>query len=150
MCAATAVGRLEAASWKQTCPCPARSRTVDVPVATGSPAGLSASPVSETFIALPPLVAVSTVPGHPPAGTGKMSAARSGVEERRLTYGFVLDVVRLQTVRFASFWAAAAPAPATASASAVTTIQSFFMPTPPKVDVASRYVTRAGSDSAPS
>jgi len=47
---------------------------VAVAVATGSPAGDSASPVSAMSNARPPVEAVNRVCGQPPAGAGMMSA----------------------------------------------------------------------------
>ena len=51
-------------------------------VATGSPAGLSASPVSATANGRPPDVAVSSVFGQPPAGGGNDVRGVLGVRAR--------------------------------------------------------------------
>src|SRR5437870_1183476 len=83
-------------------------RNVAVPVATGSPAGDSASPVSATCIASPPVVGVRSVFGQPPCGAGTMSAGfliaafRSAPETVIFLYGFDFDVVRAQIVFFAA------------------------------------------------
>jgi hypothetical protein len=50
-------------------------RTVALPVATGSPAGFSASPASAADAPTPPLVGVRIVRGQAPRGAGMMSAA---------------------------------------------------------------------------
>ena len=74
-------------------------------MATGSPAGVSASPVSATGKARPPAVGVSTVRGQGPFRESTMSAAcfvcaRSCLAETcSLTYGFFADAVRWQIVR---------------------------------------------------
>src|SRR5581483_2321278 len=130
MCAATAVGRFSAAMRYQTRPSPARSRIVAVPVATGSPAGVSASPVSATPSAVPPAAAVMTVRGQPPAGTGAMSAGfRADAAPRRSTYGFAADAVRLQNGLPAPVRASAVAR--TTPASAATGDQSRFIPPSP-------------------
>jgi hypothetical protein len=72
------------------------------PVATGSPLGVSASPVSVTLSAVPPEVAVRIVRGHAPRGAGMMSAAwrrwalRCLALTASLTYGRLADDVRWQ------------------------------------------------------
>src|SRR5438105_15313891 len=97
-------------------------RNVAVPVATGSPAGDSASPVSATGMATPPVVGVSTVFGQPPWGAGTMSAGflsaafSAAPETLTFLYGFAFDVVRAQIVFFAVVPATADVRPAPASA----------------------------------
>src|SRR5437868_14082345 len=83
-------------------------RNVAVPVATGSPAGDSASPAIATLRTRPPVVGVSTVFGHAPVGAGMMSAGflrccfSAAPATVILTYGFVFDFVRAQIVFLAS------------------------------------------------
>jgi len=84
------------ASLKHVWPCPARRRIVAVPLPTGSPFGVSASPTIVTLNAVPPVVA-RRVFGHPPFGTGKMSAGCAlifAVVSFTFLYGVVADDVR--------------------------------------------------------
>src|SRR5215213_7288718 len=109
MCAAAArVARFGTSSVAQTCPWPSRTRIEAVPVATGSPAGLSVSPASAAVITTPFLVAVRIVRGHAPLGAGMMSAAcfpwaRSWADVTRIfVYGVFVELVRWQIDRVAA------------------------------------------------